>query len=201
MKKFANLMMAVGTVALVGLAQPAAAHCGACGTDSNHGHDHSHLEKAEAAKTSMDKTSMDKASTNKAPELAIFPLAEQAGFKTLTAAVKAAGLDGVLTNDGPFTVFAPTDEAFAKLPAGTVESLLANPEQLKKVLLYHVVSGDVKAADVAKLNSAETLNGGQVAINTKGGVKVNDAHVIKADIAASNGTVHVIDTVLIPENL
>jgi uncharacterized surface protein with fasciclin (FAS1) repeats len=189
MKKFSNILLALGTVALLGMAGPAAAHCGACGTDDSHGHDHSHMEKAKAQMSAH------------GDKLAIFPLAEQAGFKTLTAAVKAAGLDGVLTSDGPFTVFAPTDEAFAKLPAGTVESLLANPEQLKKVLLYHVVSGDVKAADVAKLDSAETLNGAKVAINTKGGVKVNDAHVIKADIGASNGTVHVIDTVLIPENL
>jgi len=132
---------------------------------------------------------------------AIFPLAEEAGFTTLVAAVKAAGLDETLTNDGPFTVFAPTDEAFAKLPEGTVEGLLANPDQLKKVLLYHVVSGNVMASDVVKLESAKTLNGTELAINTKSGVMVNDSNVIKTDIEASNGTVHVIDTVLIPENL
>lgn len=132
---------------------------------------------------------------------AILPLAEEAGFTTLVAAVKAAGLAEALSAAGPYTVFAPTDEAFAKLPEGTVEALLANPEQLKKVLLYHVVSGNVMAADVVKLTSAETLGGQSVAIDAKDGVKVNDATVIKTDIAASNGVVHVIDTVLIPQNL
>jgi uncharacterized surface protein with fasciclin (FAS1) repeats len=132
---------------------------------------------------------------------AIFPLAEEAGFSTLIAAIQAAGLELTLTESGPFTVFAPTNEAFAKLPAGTVESLLANPEALKKVLLYHVVSGDVRAADVIKLTGAETLNGGRVTIGTEHGVMVNDANVIQTDIVASNGVVHVIDTVLIPKNL
>ncbi len=132
---------------------------------------------------------------------AIFPLAEAAGFKTLTAAVKAAGLQETLTVKGPFTVFAPTDEAFAKLPAGTVEGLLANPEKLKKVLLFHVVAGDVRAADVVKLKSADTLGGGKLAIDATDGVKVSGAKVIKADVVASNGVVHVIDTVLIPGDL
>jgi uncharacterized surface protein with fasciclin (FAS1) repeats len=136
-----------------------------------------------------------------AAKQAIFPLAEAAGFKTLTAAVKAAGLQETLTVKGPFTVFAPTDEAFAKLPAGTVEGLLANPEKLKKVLLFHVVAGDVRAADVVKLKSADTLNGGKLAIDATDGVKVSGAKVIKADIVASNGVVHVIDTVLVPGDL
>ncbi len=131
----------------------------------------------------------------------IFMVAENAGFNTLVAAIKAAGLEDVLTNDGPFTVFAPTDDAFAKLPAGTVENLLANPEQLKQILLYHVVSGNVMASDVVKLDSAKTLNGAQVAINVKDGVMLNDSNVIKTDIEASNGTVHVIDTVLIPAKM
>ena len=122
-------------------------------------------------------------------------------FKTLVAAVTAADLVGTLKGDGPFTVFAPTDEAFAKLPEGTVESLLANPEQLKKVLLFHVVAGSVSSGEVVKLDSAMTLNGEKLMISTKNGVMVNNATVIKTDIAASNGTVHVIDTVLIPENL
>lgn len=132
---------------------------------------------------------------------AILPLAEEAGFTTLVAAVKAAGLEEALAGDGPFTVFAPTDEAFAKLPEGTVEGLLANPEALKKVLLYHVVSGSVMAADVVKLEGAETLNGARVAIDARDGVKINDSNVIKADVRAANGVVHVIDTVLIPEDL
>ncbi|MFH2051070.1 MAG: fasciclin domain-containing protein [bacterium] len=131
----------------------------------------------------------------------MLPLAEEAGFTTLVAAVKAAGLEEALAGDGPFTVFAPTDEAFAKLPEGTVEGLLANPEALKKVLLYHVVSGSVMAADVVKLEGAETLNGARVAIDARDGVKINDSNVIKADVRAANGVVHVIDTVLIPEDL
>jgi uncharacterized surface protein with fasciclin (FAS1) repeats len=158
---------------------PADAHCGSCGADS-----HAHAEKTAAVELQ-----------------AIFPLAESAGFSTLIAAVKAAGLEGVLTNDGPFTVFAPTDEAFAKLPAGTVEALLANPEALKRVLLYHVAAGSVMAADVMKLKSAETLGGQSVNIDTENGVRVNDSLVVQADIQASNGVIHVIDTVLIPENL
>lgn len=153
------------------------AQAGSCGTKAAHAH------------------------TEETTTLAIYPLAEEAGFTTLTAAVKAAGLDMALSAEGPYTVFAPTDEAFAKLPEGTVENLLANPEQLKKVLLYHVVSGNVMAADVVKLESATTLNGTTVAISTTDGVKVNNAMIIQTDIEASNGTVHVIDTVLIPENL
>lgn len=123
-------------------------------------------------------------------------------FKTLTTALKAAGLVETLNGKGPFTVFAPTDEAFAKLPAGTVESLLepANKQKLTAILTYHVVAGNVKAADVVKLSSAKTLNGQSVMIKTAGGkVFINDATVIKADIAATNGTIHVIDTVLMPK--
>jgi len=128
----------------------------------------------------------------------LYGLASEGGFKTLTAAIQAAGLQETLTEKGPFTVFAPTDEAFAKLPEGTVEALLEDPEALKEVLLYHVVSGTVLAEDVVKLESAETLNGQKVAIHTEDGVKINDANVIKTDIMAENGTIHVIDTVLIP---
>ena len=123
-------------------------------------------------------------------------------FKTLAAALTAAGLIDTLKGTGPFTVFAPTDEAFAKLPAGTVENLLKpeNKEKLKAVLLYHVVSGKVTAKDVAKLNgkTATTVQGGTVAIDTTSGVKVNNATVVKADIKAKNGIIHVIDTVLLP---
>ncbi len=103
---------------------------------------------------------------------------------------------------GPFTVFAPTDEAFAKLPAGTVVSLLkpANKQKLTAILTYHVVAGNVKAADVVKLSSAKTLNGQSVTIKTVAGkVLINGAVVVKADIAATNGTIHVIDTVLMPK--
>jgi len=119
-------------------------------------------------------------------------------FETLVTAVKAAGLVDVLKGDGPFTVFAPTDEAFAKLPAGTVESLLADKDALVKVLTYHVVPGKVMAADVVKLTSATTVQGQDVRIDTTSGVKVNDASVVKADVVASNGVIHVIDTVILP---
>jgi uncharacterized surface protein with fasciclin (FAS1) repeats len=122
-------------------------------------------------------------------------------FKTLVAAVKAAGLVDALSGKGPLTVFAPTDDAFAKLPAGTVEGLLKDVPTLKNILLYHVVSGKVKAADVVKLTSAETLLGKPVRISVKGGqVKINDATVIIPDIEASNGVVHVIDSVILPPN-
>ena len=123
-------------------------------------------------------------------------------FNTLAAALKAAGLVATLQGKGPFTVFAPTDAAFAKLPAGTVDSLLKpeNKKKLTDILTYHVVAGDVKAADVVKLTSAKTLNGQDVTISVMGdSVKINDAAVTKTDIAASNGTIHVIDTVLMPK--
>jgi uncharacterized surface protein with fasciclin (FAS1) repeats len=121
-------------------------------------------------------------------------------FKTLAAALKAAGLVETLKGKGPFTVFAPTDEAFAKLPAGTVETLLKpeNKDKLVAILTYHVVAGNVKAADVVKLQSAETVLGQTVAIDAKDGVKINNAKVVKADIDCGNGVIHVIDTVLIP---
>jgi uncharacterized surface protein with fasciclin (FAS1) repeats len=122
-------------------------------------------------------------------------------FNTLVAAVKAADLVETLQSPGPFTVFAPTDEAFAKLPAGTVDSLLLpeNKAQLTAILKYHVVAGEVLASDVVKLSSANTVEGQPVSITASdSGVRVNDANVIKTDVMASNGVIHVIDTVLIP---
>jgi len=119
-------------------------------------------------------------------------------FKTLVTAVQAAGLVDTLKSDGPFTVFAPTDEAFAKLPAGTVEALLKDKEKLTAILTYHVVSGKVMASDVVKLSSATTVQGQDLAISTKNGVQVGSANVVKTDIETSNGVIHVIDTVLIP---
>ena len=122
-------------------------------------------------------------------------------FKTLTAAIQAAGLTDTLKGKGPFTVFAPTDEAFAKLPAGTVDNLLKpeNKEKLVAILTYHVVSGRITAAQVSKMTEAKTLNGKELAIRTDmGHVMINDATVTKADIECSNGVIHVIDTVLIP---
>ena len=123
-------------------------------------------------------------------------------FTILAKALGAAGLVDALKGKGPFTVFAPTDEAFAKLPAGTIETLLKpeNKDKLKSILLYHVVAGKVFAADVVKLDGkgAKTLEGGSVKISTKHGVMVDKAQVVKTDIGASNGVIHVIDTVLIP---
>jgi len=124
-------------------------------------------------------------------------------FNTLAAALQAAGLADTLKGKGPFTVFAPTDEAFSKLPAGAVESLLKpeNKEKLKAILLYHVVSGDVTAAQVMKLSSAKTVNGQDLKLKVNDGtVMVNDAKVVKADVLASNGVIHVIDTVLLPKD-
>jgi uncharacterized surface protein with fasciclin (FAS1) repeats len=183
MKKTSHIMFALMAMAIVASPLTAQAHCGSCGVgDEDAKHDHAEHAHAKELK-------------------AIFPLAEEAGFTTLIAAVKAAGLEETLTEKGPFTVFAPTDEAFAKLPEGTVEALLADPEKLKKVLLYHVVSGSVASTEVVKMKNAETLEGSKVKINAKKGVMINDATVVKADIEAKNGIVHVIDTVLIPKNL
>lgn len=120
-------------------------------------------------------------------------------FKTLATALEKTGLIATLKGKGPFTVFAPTDEAFAKLPAGTLDQLLANPEQLKAILLYHVVSGDVPSSAAAKLSSAKTVNGAEIRIAPMGNtLMINDAHVAKADVKASNGVIHVIDKVILP---
>ncbi len=122
-------------------------------------------------------------------------------FNTLAAALDAAGLIDTLKGEGPFTVFAPTDEAFAKLPEGTVETLLKpeNRDQLTAILTYHVVAGKVLAEDVVKLTSATTVNGADVAITVEnGGVRIDNANVIKANIGASNGVIHVLDTVILP---
>lgn len=122
-------------------------------------------------------------------------------FQTLVAAVQAAGLAETLSGDGPFTVFAPTDEAFAKLPAGTVEALLNDKERLTAILTYHVVPGKVMASDVVDLTSAATVNGQDVAISVMNGkVMINNATVTATDIEASNGVIHVIDTVILPGN-
>jgi uncharacterized surface protein with fasciclin (FAS1) repeats len=119
-------------------------------------------------------------------------------FDTLVSALQAAGLVDTLKSDGPFTVFAPTDDAFAKLPEGTVESLLADKEKLTQILTYHVVPGKVTSSQVVGLKSATTVQGGNLSIDASSGVRINDANVIQADLEASNGVIHVIDTVLIP---
>jgi uncharacterized surface protein with fasciclin (FAS1) repeats len=132
----------------------------------------------------------------------IVAVASSAGtFKTLVAAVQAAGLVETLEGKGPFTVFAPTDEAFAKLPAGTLESLLKpeNKEKLAAILTYHVVSGKVMSADV-KTGMVKTVNGKELDVKAwSGKVSVNGAKVTAADVAASNGVIHVVDTVLLPK--
>lgn len=119
-------------------------------------------------------------------------------FNTLVTAVTAAGLDTALKEPGPFTVFAPTDEAFSKLPSGTVESLLEDLPKLRKILEYHVVSGKVTAAEVKNLKSATTVAGLDIKIDATNGVKVNDATVVTPDVEADNGVIHVIDMVLLP---
>ena len=119
-------------------------------------------------------------------------------FKTLAAALQTAGLVETLKGAGPFTVFAPTDEAFAKIPKADLDALVKDKAKLTQVLTYHVVSGKVMADDVMKLKEAKTVEGQMVTIDTSHGVKVNDATVIKADVVASNGVIHVIDTVLLP---
>lgn len=119
-------------------------------------------------------------------------------FNTLVAAVKEAGLVETLSGAGPFTVFAPTDEAFAKLPEGTVENLLKDKEKLTAVLTYHVVPGKVMASDVMNIKSAKTVQGNELSINTENGVMVDNAKVITADVVCDNGVIHIIDSVLMP---
>ena len=119
-------------------------------------------------------------------------------FNTLVKAVETADLVEILKSPGPYTVFAPTDEAFAKLPEGTIESLLQDIPKLKKILTYHVAFGDVRAEDLMQIEEAETFEGSIVAIDSSDGIKVNDAKVLTTDILADNGVIHVIDAVLIP---
>jgi uncharacterized surface protein with fasciclin (FAS1) repeats len=119
-------------------------------------------------------------------------------FSTLATALKAAGLIETLKGKGPFTVFAPTDEAFAKLPEGTVAGLLKDIPKLKKILTYHVVAGKVMASDVTKLKAATTVEGSDVKIDASKGVRINESTVTTPDVAADNGVIHIIDTVLMP---
>lgn len=134
-----------------------------------------------------------------AQDMDIVDTAVAAGtFTTLVAAVEAAGLTDTLKGEGPFTVFAPTDEAFAALPEGTVEGLLEDPEALAALLTYHVIPGTVMSSDLSDGMTATTANGADVTIMTEGGVMVNEANVIAADIEASNGVIHVVDAVILP---
>ena len=134
-------------------------------------------------------------------EPTIVDVAVDAGsFSTLVTALKAADLVDTLTHDGPFTVFAPTDEAFAALPEGALQNLLDNPDQLAQVLTLHVVSGSVKAAEVVDLDKVATVQGAELAVNTTDGVSVGGANVIQTDVVASNGVIHVIDRVILPQS-
>ena len=165
----------------------------ACGGDSE--------EESNSTKTSTTNTANEQAAAPVAPvSKSIVDIAVEDGrFTTLVTALQAAELDTVLAGEGPFTVFAPTDDAFGKLPEGTVEGLLADIPGLTDVLLYHVVIGNVQAKDVLNLDSADTLQGSSFAISVMDGkVMVNESEVIITDIEAVNGTIHVIDTVLLP---
>lgn len=132
-------------------------------------------------------------------EQPILETAAAAGsFNTLAAAVEAAGLTETLSGEGPFTVFAPTDEAFAALPEGTLDELLANPEQLAAILTYHVIPGEVTSDQLTEGMTAATVNGADVTFTLEGGPKINGANITQPDVQASNGVIHVIDAVILP---
>ncbi|HPF61971.1 MAG: fasciclin domain-containing protein [Gemmatimonadetes bacterium] len=151
---------------------------------------------APTVSAQMSGHSMDKPAQKDIVETAV----AAGSFQTLAAALTAADLIPTLKGEGPFTVFAPTDEAFAKLPAGTVEALLKDKAKLTAILTYHVVAGEVPASEVVKMSSAKTVNGKDVTVAVKSGkVMINNATVVTPDIKASNGIIHVIDTVLLPE--
>lgn len=158
------------------------------------------IQKPETRKESkMTTCTMTSTKTGTATGKNLVETAIGAGsFNTLVTAVKAAGLVETLTSPGPFTVFAPTDEAFGKLPKGTIEALLKDIPKLKSILTYHVVAGKVMAADVVKLRSAKTVQGATLSVDASKGVKIGGANVLKTDIETSNGVIHVIDSVLIP---
>jgi uncharacterized surface protein with fasciclin (FAS1) repeats len=130
----------------------------------------------------------------------IVDVAVQAGkFNTLVQAVQAAGLVETLSGEGPFTVFAPTDEAFAQIPQETLQAVLADKEKLTAILTYHVVPGKLMAADVVRSTQLQTVQGQSITVSTEGGVRVDDANVIQTDIEADNGVIHVIDKVIMPK--
>jgi uncharacterized surface protein with fasciclin (FAS1) repeats len=179
--KMRYVLTMVMSIFVLAIASTSQANCGACGSEKNHD------------KGSMSETKADMAS--------ILETAQAAGkFNTLLTAVKAAGLTDALSGEGPFTVFAPTDEAFAALPEGTVEALLKDKEKLSSILTYHVVSGEVKADKVVELEKAETLNGKSVSIKiVEKKVMIDNAQVTATDIICTNGVIHVIDSVILPQ--
>jgi uncharacterized surface protein with fasciclin (FAS1) repeats len=180
-------MITTSFLAVAGIvALSATAHAGSCGSAKAHSHD--------AEPTSLQASAE--------PGTIVETAVSAGSFNTLVAAVQAAGLVDVLQGDGPYTVFAPTDEAFAKLPEGTVEELLKpeNKDQLVAILTYHVVPGKVMSGDVVKLDEAKTVQGESVHIKTKDGkVMIDTAEVIQADVETSNGVIHVIDAVILPQ--
>jgi uncharacterized surface protein with fasciclin (FAS1) repeats len=170
---FKKTITAIAAIAGLGISNVniAVADCGSCGAD------HAQAKHAHS----------------------IYETAKEAGFSTLVAAVDAAGLTKTLSKEGPFTVFAPTDEAFAALPEGALEGLLKDKEALTNVLLYHVVEGEVKAEDVVKIDAAKMLNGMKAKVELKKDtVTIAGVKVIKTDIIATNGVIHVIDAVMLP---
>ena len=173
------------------------AHCGSCGAGG-------HKDPGHAMSTSskmMCGCDMSEKSMAMHHKMNVLRMAEHAGtFNTLVKAVKAAGLEETLTGEGPYTIFAPTDEAFAKLPEGTLEKLMNDKDKLRSVLTYHVHAGKVMAKDVAKRSSLETVNGQKARVMVEShGVMIDRSSVTASDIKASNGVIHVIHTVMIPE--
>lgn len=174
-----TLFTMIALIAMFGLVA-----AGSCGSSSAHKHEATPAKAEVEGHQQLDIVETAMAADN---------------FTTLVAAVKAAGLVDALKGEGPFTVFAPTDEAFAELPEATLKALLADPEKLASILTYHVVEGAVSSDKVVKLDAAQTLNGRSVAISTgKDKVMINDAEVIATDIVCSNGIIHVIDRVILP---
>lgn len=185
-------MKKVFATTIAGLAL--AATVSACGSSSS-----SSSSAAASASSTMSSTAAPSASAGK--ENIVQTAVAAGSFNTLASLVKESGLAGALSGPGPLTVFAPTDAAFAMVPKATLDELAKNKEKLRAVLLYHVVKGNVTAAEVTKLKSAKTLDGKSLAIRTSDGkVYVGDARVTKPDVAASNGTIHVINRVLIPSS-
>lgn len=176
----------------------------ACGDDDN-GDTTAATDPTPVTEPATEPGTTEPATTDEAPmaEADIVEIASTTeGFSTLVAALTAADLVTTLQGEGPFTVFAPTDEAFAALPEGVLDSLLLpeNSETLTRILTYHVVAGDVRSTDITA-GDVETVEGNTVTLGTDGGVTVNDANVVTADIAASNGVIHVIDAVILPADI
>lgn len=170
----------------------------ACGDDEDNSDD----TVAESDETTAETTTDDTVAESDEPATVVDLAVGAGGFDTLVAAVGAAGLADTLSGEGPYTVFAPTDDAFAALPEGLVEALLADPETLGQILTYHVVAGQVLAADVVELTEATSVQGDTIAVTvTDGGVMVDEANVTATDLLAGNGVVHVIDAVILPEGI